>query len=131
MCKPMKVAALGLVGVMAAVTALVGSASAEPTKTPYVHPSGLTVVGAAPVDPVADSAAGIYGLALRLAEENPRDFGYPRIEDGKATLAGIGVHSSGYTGGSDYIGGTFDPCTEVFTDVWDAYYAFPGSLAIS
>ena len=37
-----------------------------------------------------------------------------------AHLAGIGVVISG--------GGLLDPCVEVYTDIYDAYYGFPGYL---
>ncbi|MER5420813.1 hypothetical protein [Streptosporangium roseum] len=40
-----------------------------------------------------------------------------------------GVHSGTRGGGSDGWGGALDPCHEYFTDIWDAYYAFPGQLA--
>lgn len=49
-----------------------------------------------------------------------------------ATSSGVtakGVHNGGSGGGSDYYGGLFDQCTEIFTDIWDIYYGLPGYLA--
>ncbi|GAA2389959.1 hypothetical protein GCM10010404_53980 [Nonomuraea africana] len=40
-----------------------------------------------------------------------------------------GVHSGGGGGGSDGWGGAFDPCREYFTDIYEAYYGFPGVIA--
>ncbi|MEU4326725.1 hypothetical protein [Nonomuraea dietziae] len=42
-----------------------------------------------------------------------------------------GVHSGGGGGGSDGWGGALDPCREYFTDVYEAYYGFPGVIATS
>jgi len=43
-------------------------------------------------------------------------------------VAAKGIHNATYGGGSDAYGGALDPCSEVFTDIWDAYYGFPGTL---
>ena len=40
----------------------------------------------------------------------------------------MGIHSGGTDGGGDYYGGLPDPCVEVDTDIYDAYYGFPGYL---
>jgi streptogrisin C len=45
-------------------------------------------------------------------------------------IAAKGIHSGGGGGGSDNWGGALDPCFEIFTDIWDAYYAFPGVLRL-
>jgi hypothetical protein len=42
-----------------------------------------------------------------------------------------GILNSGGGGGSDYYGGFLDQCTNVFTDIWDAYLGFPGYLKTS
>jgi hypothetical protein len=42
-----------------------------------------------------------------------------------------GIHNGTSGGGSDHWGGAFDPCYEYFTDIWDAYLGFPGTLAMS
>ncbi|MCT9934034.1 S1 family peptidase [Planotetraspora sp. A-T 1434] len=42
-----------------------------------------------------------------------------------------GIHNGAAGGGSDHWGGAFDPCIEYFTDIWDAYLGFPGTLATS
>jgi len=39
-----------------------------------------------------------------------------------------GIHTAGAGGGSDQWGGYLDPCYEYFTDIWQAYYGFPGVL---
>ncbi|WP_238006829.1 S1 family peptidase [Dactylosporangium sp. AC04546] len=39
-----------------------------------------------------------------------------------------GIHSGTSGGGSDNWGGALDPCYERFTDIWDAYYGFPGQI---
>lgn len=44
------------------------------------------------------------------------------------TIAAKGIHSGGGGGGSDYYDGANDKCFEVFTDIYDAYAAFPGVL---
>jgi streptogrisin C len=44
------------------------------------------------------------------------------------SVAAKGIHSSSSGGGSDFYGGALDPCEEQFTDIWDAYYGFPGTL---
>lgn len=48
-----------------------------------------------------------------------------------------GVHAKGiYSGavgwgGDDYFAGALDdPCVAVYTDIWDAYHAMPGSLRV-
>lgn len=38
-----------------------------------------------------------------------------------STARAVGIHSGGGGGGSY-------PCTEIFTDIWDAYFAFPGHI---
>ncbi|MFF5225504.1 hypothetical protein [Dactylosporangium sp. NPDC000521] len=43
-------------------------------------------------------------------------------------IAAKGIFSGGGGGGSDAWGGATDPCFSVFTDIWDAFYAFPGTL---
>jgi len=43
-------------------------------------------------------------------------------------IAAKGIHSGGGGGGSDNWGGAFDPCFGIFTDIWQAYYGFPGVL---
>ncbi|GAA0412762.1 hypothetical protein GCM10009530_76610 [Microbispora corallina] len=40
-----------------------------------------------------------------------------------------GIQSGKGGGGSDNWGGAFDPCIDTFTDVWEAYYGFPGFLS--
>lgn len=62
----------------------------------------------------------------------PGDSGGPVYtvnSDGSVTAKGIfnGTHG----GGSDSYGGEFDPCSNYFTDIWDAYYGFPGTLKTS
>ncbi|MGJ6966204.1 hypothetical protein ACSDR0_30280 [Streptosporangium sp. G11] len=42
-----------------------------------------------------------------------------------------GVHSGSGGGGSDNWGGALDPCREYFTDIYEAYYGFPGVIATS
>lgn len=102
MHKSMKIAVLALVGVLAAATP-VEPASAKPTESPSTHPSGLRIIGPAPIDPVPDGVADIYGLAFRLAEENPRDFGYPQITDGRVILAGTSDKTGGFAGVVDSV----------------------------
>ncbi|WP_433433883.1 hypothetical protein [Nonomuraea sp. CA-141351] len=41
-----------------------------------------------------------------------------------------GIHSGTGGGGTDSYGGAFDPCHEFFTDIWEVYYGFPGTIAI-
>ncbi|WP_283134945.1 trypsin-like serine protease [Rhizohabitans arisaemae] len=41
-----------------------------------------------------------------------------------------GIHSGKGGGGTDNYGGPFDPCFEYYTDIWDAYDAMPGVLAL-
>lgn len=48
--------------------------------------------------------------------------------DGK--VAAKGIISGGGGGGSDYYGGLFDQCTQIFTDIYEAYYGFPGYLRV-
>lgn len=43
-------------------------------------------------------------------------------------IAAKGIHSGGGGGGGDNYGGAFDLCFVVWTDIWDAWVAFPGSL---
>lgn len=43
-------------------------------------------------------------------------------------IAAKGIISAGSGGGSDNWGGAFDPCYGIFTDIWEAYYGFPGVL---
>lgn len=45
-----------------------------------------------------------------------------------SNIVAKGVHNGGGGGGSDYYGGATDPCHEIFTDIWDAYYGLPGDL---
>jgi hypothetical protein len=52
---------------------------------------------------------------------------YTVRSDGAISAKGIVSGISG--GGADYWGGLLDPCTMWFTDIYDAYYAFPGVLA--
>jgi hypothetical protein len=39
-----------------------------------------------------------------------------------------GILDGASGGGSDYYGGYLDKCRVLFTDIWDAYYGFPGVL---
>lgn len=43
-------------------------------------------------------------------------------------IAAKGIISAGSGGGSDNWGGAFDPCVGIFTDIWQAYWGFPGVL---
>ncbi|MGH3739640.1 MAG: hypothetical protein ACRDT6_29170 [Micromonosporaceae bacterium] len=59
----------------------------------------------------------------------PGDSGSPVYR--KRTDSGVnavGIHSGHGGGGGDFYGGIWDPCKEIHTDIWDAYYAFPGTL---
>jgi len=59
----------------------------------------------------------------------PGDSGAPIYTVGSnGRVAAKGIHSGGGGGGSDYYGGLFDQCYEVFTDIYEAYYGFPGVL---
>jgi hypothetical protein len=51
---------------------------------------------------------------------------YTVYSDG--AVAAKGIISSGNGGGTDSYGGLFDKCTMQYTDIYDAYYALPGSL---
>lgn len=46
------------------------------------------------------------------------------------SVAAKGMISSGGGGGSDGYGGYFDQCTMQFTDIYDAYFGFPGVLKV-
>lgn len=46
-------------------------------------------------------------------------------------VAAKGIISGAGGGGSDYYGGATDPCIMWFTDIYDPYYAFPGTLKTS
>ncbi|AXG12656.1 hypothetical protein DN585_03765 [Intrasporangium calvum] len=62
----------------------------------------------------------------------PGDSGGPiYIVNSDGSVRARGIHSGGGGGGSDYYGGSLDQCFEVFTDIWDPYYAFPGTLLTS
>lgn len=62
----------------------------------------------------------------------PGDSGAPvyfiRSSDGKVVAQGIASGDTRF-GGSDYYAGAFDAsCRLIFTDIWDAWYGFPGVL---
>ncbi|MET8154840.1 trypsin-like serine protease [Sphaerisporangium sp. NPDC005289] len=48
---------------------------------------------------------------------------------GKVVAKGVNSGSGG--GGSDNWGGALDPCRHYFTDIYEAYYGFPGVIATS
>lgn len=50
------------------------------------------------------------------------------IVNSSGTIQAKGINNSGGGGGSDYYGGALDPCHQQFTDIWDAYYGFPGTI---
>lgn len=58
----------------------------------------------------------------------PGDSGGPIYTVGPTGVSAKGIHSGGGGGGGDYYGGLTDPCVEVFTDIYQAYYGFPGVL---
>jgi hypothetical protein len=47
------------------------------------------------------------------------------------SVAAKGIINAGTGGGLDAQGGFTDPCRSSFTDIWDAYYGFPGTLRTS
>jgi streptogrisin C len=82
----------------------------------------------------------VSGKWLRnVAASRPRTGWCTRLGDSggsvfTVTSTGIivakGIHNAGGGGGGDDFGGTGDPCTESFTDIYDAYYGFPGFLKV-
>ena len=62
----------------------------------------------------------------------PGDSGGPVYtvrSDGKVAAKGL-INGAG-GGGGDYYGGATDPCIMWFTDIYQAYYAFPGTIQTS
>ncbi|WP_433830210.1 hypothetical protein ACQP2E_10255 [Actinoplanes sp. CA-015351] len=47
------------------------------------------------------------------------------------SVAAKGINDGGGGGGKDYYAGALDQCHSFFTDIWDAYYGFPGRLKTS
>jgi hypothetical protein len=50
--------------------------------------------------------------------------------DSAGKVIAKGIHSGMGGGGGDNWGGAFDPCREFFSDIWNVYYGFPGTIAI-
>lgn len=58
----------------------------------------------------------------------PGDSGGPVYIVSGSKVVAKGIISGGGGGGSDYYGGLFDQCTQVFTDIYQPYYGFPGVI---
>lgn len=72
----------GSLGVTAAQTA-----DAEPPReTPYRHASGLLVVAPADENVVPQELRDARGFASTIALQNPHDFGFPLVRDGRILL---------------------------------------------
>lgn len=58
----------------------------------------------------------------------PGDSGGPVYIVSGSNIVAKGIHSGGGGGGSDYYGGLLDQCSQVFTDIYEPYYGFPGVI---
>lgn len=60
--------------------------------------------------------------------QRPGDSGAPVYYFTSGGVTAKGINNGGGGGGGDYFGGTFDPCDEYHTDIWDIYYGLAGYL---
>jgi streptogrisin C len=58
----------------------------------------------------------------------PGDSGAPVYIVSGSDVYAKGILDGAGGGGSDYYGGTLDKCKVDFTDIYQAYYGFPGAI---